>query len=257
MNRKAKLSLVGCGPGALDLITLRGVEAIKQADVLLYDALIHPDLLLYNHGAIKCYVGKRGGKPSCSQHDIMGYIDRYTAQGLHVCRLKGGDVSVFARAAEEVLWAHKLGIDVEMIPGISSYTAIAAEHQLPLTHRGISDSFWAVTGHTAEGLLSKDMELAARSNATVMVYMGMGHLTEIISLFLKHQSPELPVAIIQNGTLPEEKCVLGQLSTIEGLVEEQGISSPALIVIGWAAAKAMAKNSPLNIHQTENIAWVA
>lgn len=257
MKRKAKLSLIGCGPGALDLITLRGVNTIKEVDVLLYDALIHPGLLKHNPWAIKHAVGKRGGKPSCSQEKIMELIEKYTDQGLHVGRLKGGDVSVFARAAEEVTWAHERGIEVAMIPGISSYSAIAAQHQLPLTHRGISDSFWAITGHTADGLLSADMELAARSNATVMVYMGMGHLAEIKALFMLHQNPQLPVAVVQNGTLPQEKSILGNLSNIEDLVKDHNISSPALIIIGWAAAKAMSQNSPLNTSGLKEISWVA
>lgn len=240
MRNKGKITLVGAGPGDIELITVKGVRAIKEADILLYDALVNVGLLEYNTTAKRVYVGKRLGKHSKSQDEINQLIIRYAQQGKHVVRLKGGDVSVFARSSEEIQSAEIFDIPVELIPGISSYSGIAAKHQLPLTKRGESESFWVITGYTSKGKISGDISLAAQSSATVIVLMGMSKLLEIVSEFRKYKSIDYPIAIIQNGTMPNEKVIVGDLESIQTGVIEQGISNPALIVLGPAATYAKA-----------------
>jgi uroporphyrin-III C-methyltransferase len=231
-----KLTLVGAGPGDPELITLKGIKALQQADVVMYDALVHPDLLEYSRpDALKVYVGKRRGAYSCMQEDINPLIVHYAQQYGHVVRLKGGDSFVFGRGFEEIEFARQHGIETAVVPGLSSSYAVPASAGIPLTTRGLSESFWVVTGTTRAGQLSADLELAAQSTATVVVLMGMHKLTEIMAVFNKHGKNETPVAIIQNGTLPDQQQVVGQVQDIIEKVNESGIGNPAIIVVGEVA----------------------
>ncbi|UFH52450.1 uroporphyrinogen-III C-methyltransferase [Spirosoma sp. KNUC1025] len=234
-----KLTLVGAGPGDPDLITVKGIKALQQADVVMYDALVHPDLLEHCRAdALKVYVGKRRGAYSCVQEDINPLIVHYARQYGHVVRLKGGDSFVFGRGYEEVEFARQHGIETAVIPGLSSSYAVPASAGIPLTTRGISESFWVVTGTTKEGQLSADLQLAAQSSATIVILMGMHKLDAIVSLFESVGKQETPVAIIQNGTLSDEKMVIGNVSTIREKVTEAGVGNPAIIVIGEVAVLA-------------------
>ena len=231
-----KLTLVGAGPGDPDLITVKGVRALQQADVVMYDALVHPDLLEYcRPDALKVYVGKRRGAYSCVQEDINPLIVHYARQYGHVVRLKGGDSFVFGRGYEEIEFARQHGIETAVVPGLSSSYAVPASAGIPLTTRGLSESFWVVTGTTKAGKLSADLRLAAQSSATVVVLMGMHKLADITALFGDCGKSETPVAIIQNGTLPEQRTVFGRVNTIVEQVTESGIDNPAIIVIGDVA----------------------
>lgn len=231
-----KLTLVGAGPGDPDLITVKGIRALQQADVVMYDALVHPDLLDYCHpDALKVYVGKRRGAYSCVQEDINPLIVHYAQQYGHVVRLKGGDSFVFGRGYEEIEFARQCGIETNVIPGISSSYAVPASAGVPLTTRGLSESFWVVTGTTKAGQLSKDLQLAAQSSATVVVLMGMHKLAEIMAVFANCGKAQTPVAIIQNGTLPDQQMVFGRVSDIVQKTEESGVGNPAIIVIGEVA----------------------
>ncbi len=232
-----KLTLIGAGPGDPDLITLKGIKALQQAKVVLYDALIHPDLLDHcPESCVKVHVGKRFGKHSCSQDVINYLIVEYAYQHGDVVRLKGGDPYVFGRGYEEVEYAAKHGIESEVIPGISSSYAVPALAGIPLTSRGVSESFWVVTGTTKSYKISGDLVLAAQSTATVVVLMGVNKLPEIVEIYSELGKLSEPIAIIQNGTLPEEKIVTGRISNILPLAQISGIGSPAIIVIGPAAA---------------------
>lgn len=233
MASSPKLILVGAGPGDPDLITLKGMRAIQAAEVILYDALASEALLRYAAPGCKLInVGKRKGKASAIQENIHSLILHYASAGFAVVRLKGGDPFVFGRGHEEWAFAVQHGIAVEYIPGISSAISGPASAGIPLTKRGVNESFWVITGTLASGALAADLRLAAQSTATVIVLMGMTHLEEITTLFKTHRSAAEPVAIIQNATRADQKFVRGNVSDIGARAAAQGIESPAVIVIG-------------------------
>lgn len=227
-----KLTLVGAGPGDPDLITLKGIRALEAADVVLYDALVDPILLDYAQKAKKHFVGKRKGNHTYTQSEINSLIVSYAFSDGHVVRLKGGDPFVFGRGGEEIAHAKAFGIDAEVVPGISSVTSVPARKGISLTHRGVSESFWVVTGTTSGNQLSNDLKLAAQSTATVVILMGMGKLPEIVRLFKQFGKVKLPIAIIQNGFLPSESSAIGHVNNIEEIVAKRGLSNPAIIVVG-------------------------
>ena len=228
-----KLTLVGAGPGDIDLITVKAIRALKTADVVLYDALVNEDLLDYiNSDAEIIFVGKRRGCYRYQQEQINELIVARANSKGHVVRLKGGDPFIFGRGAEEMEYAESFGIETAFVPGISSSLAVPAYQNIPLTKRGSSESFWIITGTTKDHKLSNDIKLAAKSNATVVVLMGMGKLPEIIALFQQENKNDLPVAIIQNGTRANEKVGIGTVDTILEIVKENELSNPSIIVLG-------------------------
>jgi len=231
--KEPRITLVGAGPGDADLITLKAIKALKTADVVLYDALVNEELLEYApESSTKVYVGKRSGDHTFSQEAINNLMVDYAKNYGHVVRLKGGDPFVFGRGYEELIIAAQHNISASVIPGISSSVAVPELQQIPVTHRGLSESFWVVTGTTANGKISNDLIDASRSNATVVVLMGIHKLTEITEIFKLQGKYKLPVAVIQNGSTAEEKIAVATVDTIVNAVEEEKISSPALIVLG-------------------------
>ncbi|HEY8927907.1 MAG TPA: uroporphyrinogen-III C-methyltransferase [Mucilaginibacter sp.] len=231
--KEPRITLVGAGPGDADLITLKGVKALQSADVVLYDALVNDELLeLAPAEATKVYVGKRSGDHSYSQEAVNKLMVDYALNYGHVVRLKGGDPFVFGRGYEELDYAASYSIPAQVIPGVSSSIGVPGMQHIPVTHRGLSESFWVVTGTTASGKVSNDVYEAARTNATVIVLMGIHKLAEITAIFKKEGKNKLPVAVIQSGTTKEEKVAIGIVDTIAEVVEEKKISSPALIVFG-------------------------
>lgn len=232
LQNNSKLTIVGAGPGDADLITIKAIKALQSADVVLYDALVNADLLGYANAAELIFVGKRKGCYSYQQEQINELIVQRALQGKHVVRLKGGDPFIFGRGAEEMEYAAGFGIETAMVPGISSSFAVPAYQNIPLTKRGSSESFWVITGTTKEHKISHDVALAAKSTATVVILMGMSKLPQIVSLFKQEGKAALPVAIIQNGTTPEEKIGIGTVATIEAVVQKQQLSNPAIIVLG-------------------------
>ncbi len=228
-----KLTLVGAGPGDPDLITVKGMKAIAKADVVLYDALIDKSLLDYaKEDAVKVFVGKRGGRDYIQQEEINELIVKHAFQYGNVVRLKGGDPFVFGRGHEEIEYAEGFGLGIEIIPGITSAISVPELQRIPVTRRGVSESFWVITGSTKEGKLSKDLELAAQSTATVVVLMGMRKLPEIVALYKKLGISETPVGVIQSGSTHKEKAGYGKMENIMDVVSEKGLKSPAIIVIG-------------------------
>ncbi len=232
MYRQGKLTVVGAGPGDLELITLKGIKTLNIADVVLYDALVDTRLLEYAPQAEHIFVGKRKGCYRYQQEQINELIVQRALSGKHVVRLKGGDPFVFGRGAEEMEYASQQGLDVAVVPGISSSVAVPAAAQIPVTKRGSSESFWVITGTTKEHKLSNDVALAAKSTATVVILMGMSKLCEIMDLFQSQGKSETPVAVIQEGTTTNERIGIGTVATIEAKVREQQLSNPAIIVIG-------------------------
>jgi len=236
-----QLTVVGAGPGDVELITLKAIKAIKGADVILYDALINEELLSYaSEQAEIIFVGKRVGCYAYQQDQINDLIVQRAKSKGHVVRLKGGDPFIFGRGAEEIDYVREFGVKTQMVPGISSALAVPASQGIPVTKRGASESFWVITGTTKSHKISKDIYLAAKSSATVVILMGTRKLTEIVTIFKNEDKHDLPVAIIQNGTRDNEKFVIGKIDTIERLVEEQEIASPAIIVIGEVVDKRVA-----------------
>ena len=231
-SNNPKLTVVGAGPGDVELITLKAIKALESADIVLYDALVNEELLQYATNASCIFVGKRLGCHAYSQDQINELIVSQAKRFGHVVRLKGGDPFVFGRGSEEIEYAQQFGLETAIVPGISSALGVPASTGISLTQRGISESFWVITGTTSDHKLSKDVAFASQSSATVVILMGMHKLDEIISIFKKNKTDNLPIAIIQNGTKDNEKKVVGTISTIKKLVEEQQFSSPAIIIIG-------------------------
>jgi uroporphyrin-III C-methyltransferase len=232
-TKVSKLTVVGAGPGAIDLITLKAIKVLKTADVVLYDALVNGELLEYvNPKAELIFVGKRRGCYTHQQEQINELIVVRAKSHGHVVRLKGGDPFIFGRGAEEMEYAASFGIETAMVPGISSSLAVPASQNIPLTKRGSAESFWVITGTTKEHQISSDIALASKSNATVVILMGMGKLAEIVKLFQQEHKNNLPVAIIQNGTTSKEKVGIGTVDTILDIVKENDLSNPAIIVLG-------------------------
>ncbi len=233
INIKPRITLVGAGPGDVDLITIKAIKALKTADVVLYDALVNEELLTYApETATKVFVGKRSGEHSYSQEVVNKLMVDYAINYGHVVRLKGGDPFVFGRGYEELDYASSFNIPTQIVPGISSSIGVPGLQQIPVTHRGLSESFWVVTGTTSNGNISSDLYQAAKSNATVVVLMGINKLKEITEVFKAESKNQLPVAVIQSGTTENEKVAIGVVDTIVDLVAEKGIKSPALIVLG-------------------------
>ena len=231
-TRYPKLTVIGAGPGDADLITVKAIKVLGNADVVLYDALVNPELLDYAKDAEKIFVGKRKGCYAYQQEQINELIVSRAKSHGHVVRLKGGDPFIFGRGAEEMEYAAEQGVEVVMVPGISSSLAVPAYQNIPLTKRGSSESFWVITGTTKDHKISKDVELAAQSTATVVILMGMSKLGELAELFRKNSKQNTPVAVIQNGTTAEEKIGIGTINTIQNVVTEKGLTNPAIIIIG-------------------------
>lgn len=228
-----RVTLVGAGPGDPDLITLKGILALNTADVVLYDALVDPALLHHAPAsAMRIYVGKRVGKHSQPQQDTNELCVLMAQQYGHVVRLKGGDPFVFGRGAEELDYISGFGIPTQVVPGISSAVAVPASAGIPVTKRGVCESFWVITGTTSSGQLSQDVALAAKSSATVVILMGTRKLPEIVDVFAKEGKSQLPIAIIQRGTTQDEVVTAGLVSNILEKSEKTKVDAPAIIVLG-------------------------
>jgi uroporphyrin-III C-methyltransferase len=232
-SENPRLTLVGAGPGDPELITLKAIRAIQSANIVLYDALVSPEILkLIPKEVPALCVGKRSGEHSYKQEEINQLIIDSAILYGHVVRLKGGDSFVFGRATEELEAAQQNGIATEVIPGISSSIAVPAAAGIPVTARGVSESFWVITGTTKDGIVSADIALAAKSTATIVILMGLKKIDEIMSLFATEGKWDTPVAIIQNGTLPNQKNIVATVATIAELSKKEKMGGPAVIVVG-------------------------
>jgi len=226
------LFVVGAGPGDPELITLKACRLLGRADVILYDNLINRELLDLAPAHCKLvYVGKQPYGNFTPQETIHQLISNYAAPDKVVVRLKGGDPYIFGRGFEEVLYAEALGIKTHYIPGITSMQS-AGVNRIPLTHRGVSESVWTITGTKKDGSLSKDLRCAINSSATVVIYMGMKKLAEIASTYCAAGLGDMPAAIIQHGTLAGQKKVICEAKDLVAAAAEAGLSCPAVIIIG-------------------------
>lgn len=237
MKKTSKLTLVGAGPGDPDLITLKGLKALRSADVVLYDALVSPELLAHAEKAIHVPVGKRGGESSVSQNTINHLIVQYATEHGHVVRLKGGDPFVFGRGFEEKTYAEKHGIPVEVVVGVSSIM-LPGYFGIPLTCRGVNQSFSIVTATTKDGTLSEEVLNAAAYAPTALFFMGLGKLNLIAEAYKESGRADLPVAIISKGTCEDGDVIKGTVSSIIEIASRHQPKAPALLVFGEGAALA-------------------
>ena len=231
----AKVWLVGAGPGDPDLITVKGLKAIKGADVILYDRLISPELLEYaKPEAELIFCGKLPDHHHLQQETINYLLVKHAKKGKNVVRLKGGDPFIFGRGGEEAAFLVEHGVSFEVIPGITSGIAAPAYAGIPVTHREHSASFAIVTGHRREGE-KEELKWSALANGidTLAIYMGVKNLPYIQEKLISHgKSPQTPAALIHWGTTKEQRTVTGTLETIVDVAKAEGITNPSMIVIG-------------------------
>jgi uroporphyrin-III C-methyltransferase/precorrin-2 dehydrogenase/sirohydrochlorin ferrochelatase len=232
-ERYGVVHLVGAGPGDPGLITARGLELIESADVILYDRLVATALLLRARpGALLVPVGKTGYGASTSQEKINQMLVRYARRGMSVVRLKGGDPFVFGRGGEECEALAAAGITFHVIPGVTSAIAAPALAGIPVTHRTLASGFAVITGHQCTEPSTLDWGTLARI-PTLVVMMGLKELGRVTTSLSEHGlSPDTPAAVIANASLPEQQVITGTLASIDALVTEAGLPSPATLVIG-------------------------
>jgi uroporphyrin-III C-methyltransferase len=206
---------------------------------VLYDALANAALLLQAPAhALRVFVGKRAKNHTFEQEEINEMIVKYAREYGHVVRLKGGDPYVFGRGHEEAEYARAQGIKVDVIPGITSAVAAPSVAGIPVTRRGLSESFWVMTATTSSGELTADIYQAAKTDATIVILMGIGKLNEIVAVFKDENKGDMPVAVIQDASMPNQKVAVGTIDTIVQVVENQRIKPPSVIVIGRVAGLA-------------------
>lgn len=238
MNKQPKIALVGAGPGDPDLLTIKGQKALQQADVILYDALVNEIILDLASNAKKIFVGKRRGVKAYTQNQINRLIVQEAIENGNVVRLKGGDSFVFGRGYEELEYAHLFGIPVEVVPGISSSISVPALAGIPVTHRGASNGFYVLTAVLSDGSLNPEIKQAAQTNATIVILMGLNKLAEIAAIFSEAGKKTEGTAVISNGSLPNQRTVIGNISNIVYRTEYESIPAPAVIVIGEVVKQA-------------------
>jgi uroporphyrin-III C-methyltransferase/precorrin-2 dehydrogenase/sirohydrochlorin ferrochelatase len=227
--------LVGAGPGDPGLLTLRALRALQNADVILYDRLVSAEVLdLARRDAERINVGKTAGSAQISQDEINALLVQLAQQGKRVCRLKGGDPFIFGRGGEELEALAAAGVRFEVVPGVTAAAGCAAYAGIPLTHRDHAQSLVFVTGHVkAEGDDALDWDQLARPAQTVVFYMGLGSLEQILQRLREHGAPESrAAAVVEQGTRATQRVVTGTLSDLARKANEEGVQSPALLIVG-------------------------
>jgi uroporphyrin-III C-methyltransferase len=219
--------LIGAGPGDPDLITLKAVKILKKADVVIYDRLANEQILDYAKDAKFIYVGKKAGEHYKSQDEINQILIEQGKNHDLVVRLKGGDPFVFGRGGEEMLALLEEGIAVDFVPGVTSAIGVPTSAGLPVTHRAVATSFTIVTGHEDPTKEEKQVKWDFSAD-TIIILMGVGNLKANINEIMKYKKSDTPVCVIENGTMPQERVVLG---TLEDITEKE-INPPALVIVG-------------------------
>lgn len=228
-----KVYITGAGPGDLDLLTLKALKVIKEADVILYDRLINEDILSFaKKDVILVYVGKEDGKHTLPQQEINYLLYKYALDYSVVVRLKGGDPFIFGRGSEEALYLALRGIEFEIIPGITSAIAVPAYAGIPLTHRSITSSFRVITGHESPEKPTSMIDWESlKTDETIVILMGLHNIEKIMKKMMEiGKDPKTPVAVIQSGTMENQRVVVGEIENIAYLSKD--LQSPAVIIVG-------------------------
>ncbi len=231
---KGEVYLVGAGPGDPELLTLKALRLMQQADVVIYDRLVSaPILELCRRDAEKVYVGKARSNHAVPQEGINALLVKYAQAGKRVCRLKGGDPFIFGRGGEEIQELYEAGVSFQVVPGITAASGCSAYAGIPLTHRDYVQSVRFLTGHLKEGSPELPWSELVYENQTLVLYMGLVGLESICEKLIAHgQRADMPVALISKGTTPEQKVVVGTLANIASKVEQHQIQAPTLTIIG-------------------------
>lgn len=235
-----KVFLVGAGPGDAELLTVKALKVLQKADIVLHDALVSQDILdQVRRDATLVNVGKRAKKHSVVQEETNRLLIEYAQKGLSVVRLKGGDPFIFGRGGEELQELVAAGIEYEVVPGITAASGCSSYAGIPLTHREYSQTVMFITAHCKNSEDKLNWQSLAREQQTVAVYMGLLRNEVLVEQLIKHgRDGATPIAVIENGTLPQQRVITGTLLQLPKLVSEHDIVSPSLIVIGEVAALA-------------------
>ncbi|MCL6231642.1 siroheme synthase CysG [Acinetobacter amyesii] len=231
---KGEVYLVGAGPGDPELLTLKALRLMQQADVVIYDRLVsQPIMDLCRRDAEKIYVGKARSNHAVPQEGINALLVKYASEGKRVCRLKGGDPFIFGRGGEEIQELFAAGVAFQVVPGITAASGCSAYAGIPLTHRDYAQSVRFLTGHLKEGSPELPWNELVYQNQTLVLYMGLVGLEKICEKLIAYgQRPDMPVALVSKGTTPEQKVVVGTLADIASKVSEYQIQAPTLTIIG-------------------------
>ena len=231
---KGEVYLVGAGPGDPELLTLKALRLMQQADVVIYDRLVSAPIMdLCRRDAEKIYVGKARSNHAVPQEGINALLVKYASEGKRVCRLKGGDPFIFGRGGEEIEELFAAGVAFQVVPGITAASGCSAYAGIPLTHRDYAQSVRFLTGHLKEGSPELPWSELVYENQTLVLYMGLVGLEKICAQLIEHgQRPDMPVALVSKGTTPEQKVVVGTLQDIASKVNEHHIQAPTLTIIG-------------------------
>lgn len=228
-----KVWLVGAGPGDPDLLTVKAMRVIQQADLILFDQLVSEEIkACFPKSVPAFYVGKSKNNHSIAQADLNQLLVKKAKQGLSIARIKGGDPFVFGRGGEELLILKQAGVDAEVVSGITSASGCTTAAGIPLTHRGLSQGCTFITAH-AESELALNWHALATGNTTLVFYMGVTKSDFIAANLLQNGlSPSTPIAIIENGCRPDQREVIGQLKELALLTKKHKVKSPSIIVVG-------------------------